>query len=137
MRLVALIFLFAGSAQSWGHESLLVKCANHGASEIHSAVFQTNTSRRYEIRECKSHALTISAWIWLSTPQSSFFAANDAFFHGLVFGVERSKNGGQQRLMTCFGTGKAWEKAGGFIDCPSGCWNHLVTTIEPTGRVTE
>ena len=39
--------------------------------------------------------------------------------------------------MTCFGTGKEWEKAGGVIDCPSGCWNHLVATIEPTGRVTE
>ena len=107
------------------------------SAEIHSAVFRADTTRRYEIKECKGHALTLSAWVWLSTPHSSFFAANDAFFHGLVFGVERSKDGGQQRLMTCFGTGKEWEKAGGVIDCPSGCWNHLVATIEPTGRVTE
>lgn len=91
MRLVALIFLFASSAQSWGHESLLVKCANHGASEIHSAVFQTNTSRRYEIRECKSHALTISAWIWLSNHKAVFLPQMTPFSMGwfLVWSAQR------------------------------------------------
>jgi Concanavalin A-like lectin/glucanases superfamily len=137
MRLVASLLLFAGSAQSWGRESLLDKHSDNGVSETRSGVFRTNSTRRYVIKECKGHALTVSAWIWLSNPHSSFFAANDAFFHGLVFGLERSKDDKTQRMMTCLGTGKAWEKVGGIIDCRSGCWNHLTATIEPAGLVTE
>ena len=135
--LVALCLLFAGSAKSWGRESLLTEITQGRSAGIHNAVFRADTTRRYEVKECKGHAVTISAWVWLTTSQSSFFAANDAFFHGLVFGLERSKASAEQRLMTCLGTGKAWEKTGGVVDCPSGCWNHLVATIEPTGRVTE
>jgi hypothetical protein len=135
--LVALCLLFAGSAKSRGRESLLTEITQGRSAGIHNAVFRADTTRRYEVKECKGHAVTISAWVWLTTSQSSFFAANDAFFHGLVFGLERSKASAEQRLMTCLGTGKAWEKTGGVVDCPSGCWNHLVATIEPTGRVTE
>ena len=135
--LVALCLLFAGSAKSWGKESLLTEITQGRSADIHSDVFRADTTRRYEVKACKGHAVTISAWVWLTTSQSSFFAANDAFFHGLVFGLERSKASAEQRLMTCFGTAKAWEKTGGVVDCPSGCWNHLVATIEPTGRVTE
>ena len=67
-----------------------------------------------------------------------FFAANDAFFHGLVFGLERSREeGGSYRFVTCIGTGKEWEKVECFVECAGGCWIHLATTIEATGRIAE
>jgi len=141
------VILCAGwSERSFAYESLLETRSEFHTShvvgrlgkEMESLGFKGDSTLTYHLKHNAEKALTISTWIWLSSAESSFFAVNDMFFHGIIFGLERAKDLAKgKRLMFCVGTGDDWEKVGCNVECIAGSWNHLVATIDAGGNVTE
>lgn len=141
------VILCAGwSERSFAYESLLETRSEFHTSHVAGRLGKENESLRfkgdsfitYQLRHNAHQALTISAWIWLSTPKSSFFAVNDMFFHGFVLGLERDQHlPSGKRLMFGVGTGNDWAKARCNLECPGDSWNHLAATVDSRGLITE